>query len=66
MNKKFQELKIKFQNLESDLQNPDIVNDPNKLKTVSQEYNELKETVEKIIRLEQIEKNNASHSNKEC
>ncbi len=57
MNKKFQELKIKFQNLESDLQNQEIVSDPNKLKTISQEYNDLKETVEKIIRLEQIEKN---------
>lgn len=54
---KYEELKNKFQQLEADLQNPAVINDPKKLKETSQEYNEIKETAEKIIALENLEKN---------
>lgn len=49
---KYLTIKSKFQQLEADLQNPAIVNDPKKLKTISQEYSEIKSTYEKIIELE--------------
>lgn len=57
METKYQKLKEELKNLEVQLQNPDIVSNPEKLKTVSQEYNESKPTLEKIIELEEIEKN---------
>ena len=53
---KYQQLKEKYLNLESDLQNPAVINDNEKLKKVSQEYDELKEICEKISSLENVEK----------
>lgn len=52
---KYIELKNKHLQLEADLQNPATLNDSNKLKKVSQEYNELGETFTKIIALEKAE-----------
>ena len=43
---KYLELQSKFEKLESDLQNPAILNDAQKLKEVSQEYTDIKPTVE--------------------
>lgn len=54
---KYIEIKNKYLQLESDLQNPATLNDSNKLKKVSQEYNELSETFAKIITLEKTEQN---------
>lgn len=56
MNAKYQQLKQKFDQLENDLQNPAIINDTQKLKTISQEYSELRPTAEKITELENVEK----------
>lgn len=55
MLQKYLELKNKFQQLETDLQNPAVIGDSKKLKEVSQEYTDLKPTVEKVIELENIE-----------
>lgn len=57
MLKKYIEILNKYTNMESDLSNPDIISDPEKLKTISQEYSELKPTAEKIIELNSTEKN---------
>jgi peptide chain release factor 1 len=54
---KYNQLKSKFTQLESDLQNPTIIADQNKLKKTSQEFNEIKDVVEKINELEKIENN---------
>jgi len=54
---KYLELQSKFEKLESDLQNPAILNDAQKLKEISQEYTDIKPTVEKIIDLFSVEKN---------
>jgi peptide chain release factor 1 len=56
MLEKYLKLKSKFASLESDLQNPEIINDQNKLKNASQEYNDLKPILELINELESIEK----------
>lgn len=53
---KYIQLKEKFLQLENDLQNPDVINDTQKLKTISQEYSELRDTATKITELENIEK----------
>ncbi len=55
MIQKYQDLKTKYLSLETDLQNPVILGDQQKLKSVSQEYNELKSVVEYITELEKIE-----------
>jgi peptide chain release factor 1 len=55
MNQKYIDLKNRFHSLEADLQNPAILGNQQKLKETSQEYTELKETAEKIIRLETLE-----------
>jgi len=52
----YQQLKTKFSELETDLQNPSLVSNPKKLKEISQEYNEIKPVVEKIDELEEIKK----------
>ncbi len=52
---KYLEIKNKYQQLELDLQNPAILNDSNKLKKASQEYNELGQTFAKIMILEKAE-----------
>ncbi len=56
MQKKYLELEQKLQQLETDLQNPAVLNDPQKIKEVSQEYTELKPIVDKIKELIAIEK----------
>jgi len=57
MLQKYTDLKTNFSKLEQQLADPAVIGDPKKLKTVSQEYNELRETVEKITTLESVEKN---------
>ncbi len=52
---KYLEIKNKYQQLELDLQNPAVLNDSNKLKKASQEYNELGATFAKITILEKAE-----------
>lgn len=56
MIEKYIELKNKYLSLESDLQNPDVLNDAKKLKDISSEYSEIKPLAEKIIELELVEK----------
>lgn len=56
MHTKYLQLKQKFTQLENDLQNPAVISDTQKLKTLSQEYSEIRATVEKIIELENVEK----------
>mgnify|MGYP000399650925 CR=1 FL=1 len=56
MQKKYLEIEQKFQQLETDLQNPAILNDSQKIKEISQEYTELKPVAEKIKDLIIIEK----------
>lgn len=57
MIQKFMDLKTKYESLEAALQDPTVIQDAQKLKDVSQEYNELKPAYEKISLLEQMEKN---------
>lgn len=57
MNKKFEEIKKRFAELEADLQDPAVINDIERLKSASQEYSDLKPTAEKIISLSGLEKN---------
>lgn len=52
---KYLEIKNKYIQLELDLQNPAVLNDSNKLKKTSQEYNELGPTFAKISILEKAE-----------
>lgn len=54
---KYQQIKSKFQQLEADLQNQAVLNDVEKLKKASREYEEMKEIHEKIAVLENLEKN---------
>ncbi len=56
MLQKYLDLKTKFLKLEQDLQDPQVIADQNKLKTVSQEFSELKPVYEKIVSLETTEK----------
>ena len=56
MLQKYLDLKNKFSALEADLQSPAVINDPQKLKKVSQEYAELKTAAEKISELDGLEK----------
>jgi peptide chain release factor 1 len=51
----FQKIKNRFQQVEQDLQSPDIVGDPTQLQKVSLEYNELKEQVEGITTFESLQ-----------
>ena len=57
MLEKYIRLKNKFEKLEQDLSNPAVIGDQNKLKNLSQEYNDIKDIASKIIHLESIEKN---------
>lgn len=54
---KYSELLAQFRKMETDLQDPAVIGDPQKLKTISQEYTELKPTAEKATELELVEKN---------
>lgn len=53
MKKKYKKIKQKYNQLEKDLQKPEVVNNQEKLKEKSQKYSELKESYEKIIELEE-------------
>ena len=55
MNNKYKEIQSKFAKLEADLQNPAVLGDSKKIKEVSQEYNDLKPTMEKIKELAAVE-----------
>jgi peptide chain release factor 1 len=57
MQSKYIELKNKYNSLESDLQNPAVLGDAQKLKTVAREYDDLKAVIMKINELETLEKN---------
>jgi peptide chain release factor 1 len=56
---KYTNIKETYKQYEADLQNPAIISDTQKLKTLSQEYNELKPAYEKIEELETIMKQHA-------
>lgn len=55
MIQKYTDLKTKFLSLETDLQNPAVINNQEKLKNASAEYTDLKPTIEAINQLEKIE-----------
>ncbi len=55
MNPKYEQIKEKYLQLEKDLQDPQIISDQNKLKQTATEFENLKETVEKINELFRIE-----------
>ena len=57
MNKKFEEIKKRFEILEADLQNPAVINDAEKLRKISQEYSDMKPVAEKVMVLFGLEKN---------
>lgn len=57
---KYSDLLNQFKTLETNLQNPAIIGDSQKLKTTSQEYTDLKPVAEKITELELVEKNSIS------
>ena len=57
MNNKYKEIQSKFEKLEADLQNPAVLSDSKKIKEISQEYTELKPTMEKIRELAVVENN---------
>jgi len=57
MNEKYTKLKEHIASLEQQLQDPAVISDNKKLAKVSQEFNELTETKEKITELEKTEKN---------
>ena len=46
-----------YKKLETDLQDPALISNTEKLQTLSQEYSDLKETGEKIKELKQLENN---------
>ncbi|MBP9761209.1 MAG: peptide chain release factor 1 [Candidatus Magasanikbacteria bacterium] len=52
---KYITLKTQYQSLEAALSDPAILGDSKKLQEISQEYTELKEVMDEIIRLEKIE-----------
>lgn len=56
MQDKINKIKQTYKELEKQLQNPTIVSDPNKLKKISSEHSDLKETIEIIEKYEQINK----------
>ena len=53
---KVNEIKARYQELEKQLQDPAVINDPQKLKTVAKEHGELKEITAKIEELEKVER----------
>lgn len=57
MNNKYKQIKEKYLILEKQLQDPAVLNDTQKLKKTSQEYDDLKNTYEKITILENLERN---------
>lgn len=61
MQNKYTEIKNKFQKLEAGLQDPAVIGNTKKLKEISQEYNDLKIIVGKILELEGVEKSTAEN-----
>lgn len=57
MIKKYQDIKNRFDELENDLQKKAVLEDPEKLKKISQEYSEIKPLAEKIFALKSLENN---------
>lgn len=55
MNPKYTQILDRFNELETDLQNPAVIGAPEKLKKVSAEYTELRPLQEQILRLQKIE-----------
>lgn len=55
MKQKYQQIKTKFKELEEELQNPEVVDDSEKLQEKSKKYSELKQIVKKINKLEKIQ-----------
>jgi peptide chain release factor 1 len=55
MHNRIKEIKENYSKLEKSLQDPSLVNDQNKYKKVTQEFNELKDKMVKIIEWEKIE-----------
>jgi len=53
----YKAIKQQFKNLEKELQDPAIMNTPEKLKKISKEHSELKGIIEMILELEKIENN---------
>src|SRR3989338_5746664 len=49
------ELKARYQEIETEMQNPDIFADAQKLKTLGKEYNELREKISLMEKLEKLE-----------
>lgn len=56
MIQKYIDIKNTYLSLEADLQNPAILNDAAKLKSVSSAYSDIKEVAQKILELEKAEK----------
>ncbi len=52
----FEEIKTKFKELEAQLSDPEVNQDPDKLKKVSQEHSKIKELYELVISLEEKQK----------
>ncbi len=61
MLKKYSDVLEQFKQLEADLQNPAIINDPKKLQETSQSYRQLESLAEKIKELASLEKNHADN-----
>jgi len=57
MLKKYEEILEKYQELETSLQAPEVISNQKKLKELSQEYNELTSSAEKINEYKKIEEN---------
>jgi peptide chain release factor 1 len=57
MNERYIKIKNRYETLEQELQSPAIINNPEKLKINSQEYSDLRETIEKINALDILLKN---------
>ncbi|MEK9166055.1 MAG: peptide chain release factor 1 [Patescibacteria group bacterium] len=57
MQKNYQKIKARFQDIESLMQNPANLSNPQKLKNLTLEYNELKEKKELIDKIEKLEAN---------
>ncbi len=57
MLQKYQDIQKKYQALEMDLQNPEILQNSEKLKMLAQEYSDMKELADKVATLESVEKN---------
>jgi len=54
MEEKFKQIKTKYDELERQLAEPEIFNNPQKLKEVSREYASLKETIGLIDQIERL------------